>query len=167
MNKPKVWLYVVIFLLAASLAGGAVLAWRNRGAEPLEIVLTSPATPTPPARVYVGGAVSSPGFFPARQADTIASLLRDAGLLPDADMSAVRLTVPRKGESQQSQRVDINRAEAWLLQALPGIGETRARAIIDHRTKNGPFNRVEDLLKVPGLGQDTLDRLRPFATVAD
>ena len=70
-------------------------------------------------------------------------------------------------ETQSSQKIDINRAEAWLLEALPGIGQTRAQAIVDYRNENGPFKRIKDLLKVEGIGQGTLDGIEGFITVSD
>ncbi len=75
--------------------------------------------------------------------------------------------MPEKGESARPQKVDLNRADAWLLQALPGIGEGRARLIVDYRTKNGPFRSVDDLLKIGGFGKSVVDKVRDYATVED
>jgi competence protein ComEA len=61
--------------------------------------------------------------------------------------------------------VNINTAEAWLLEALPGIGEVLARRIIDYRDENGPFLRIEDLKMVEGIGASTFDRLKDKITV--
>ena len=55
----------------------------------------------------------------------------------------------------------------WLLEALPGIGETRAQAIVDYRNENGPFKRIEDLLQVKGIGEGTLDKIKDYITVSD
>ncbi|MHA7881526.1 MAG: ComEA family DNA-binding protein [Saccharospirillum sp.] len=53
--------------------------------------------------------------------------------------------------------VDINTDGAEkLANLLNGVGEARAQAIIDYRTENGPFERLEDLLNVPGIGPATL-----------
>jgi competence ComEA-like helix-hairpin-helix protein len=49
-------------------------------------------------------------------------------------------------------RVDLNRATAAELDALPGIGPVLARRIVEHRERFGPFRRVPDLLDVPGIG---------------
>lgn len=61
--------------------------------------------------------------------------------------------------------VDINTDGAEkLADLLTGVGVTRAQAIIDYRTENGPFESLEDLLNVPGIGPATLanneDRIR-------
>ncbi|GAH87864.1 unnamed protein product, partial [marine sediment metagenome] len=55
----------------------------------------------------------------------------------------------------------------WLLEALPGIGETRAKAIVDYRNENGEFKRVEDLLQVKGIGQGTFDKIKDYITVSN
>ncbi|MHA7881523.1 MAG: ComEA family DNA-binding protein [Saccharospirillum sp.] len=53
--------------------------------------------------------------------------------------------------------VNINTDGAeQLADLLTGVGEARAQAIIDYRTENGPFEQIEDLLNVPGIGPATL-----------
>ncbi|MCB2153463.1 ComEA family DNA-binding protein [bacterium] len=59
-------------------------------------------------------------------------------------------------------QIDINRASAEVLQALPGIGPTRAEAIVADREQNGPFGTVNDLGRVSGIGEKTLESLRPM-----
>lgn len=61
--------------------------------------------------------------------------------------------------------VDLNTATAAELDALKGIGPAKAKAIIDYREKNGPFNSVDDLKKVKGFGEKTVEKLRPEITV--
>lgn len=61
--------------------------------------------------------------------------------------------------------IDLNAATAEQLDALPGVGPATASAIVDYRTKNGPFTRVEDLLDVRGIGDAKLEALRDSVTV--
>ena len=61
--------------------------------------------------------------------------------------------------------IDINTADAAALQGLPGIGETKAAAIIAHRDANGPFASVDDLTNVKGIGEKTLEKLKEQITV--
>jgi competence protein ComEA len=75
--------------------------------------------------------------------------------------------VPKAGELSSPQKIDLNRAEVWLLDALPGIGQGRAQTIVDYRNQNGPFRRIEDLLNIQGIGESTLDEMRGFITVKD
>lgn len=61
--------------------------------------------------------------------------------------------------------VNINTAPAEDLTALPGIGETRARSIVEWRREHGRFQSVTDLLQVPGIGEATLEGLLDYITV--
>lgn len=61
--------------------------------------------------------------------------------------------------------VDINTATAEELEALPGIGETRAAAIVEYREANGPFRRIEDLTQVAGIGEGILEQIGDEITV--
>ncbi|MEC8424102.1 MAG: ComEA family DNA-binding protein, partial [Myxococcota bacterium] len=62
-------------------------------------------------------------------------------------------------------RVDVNTAHASTLDSLPGIGETLALRIVDFREKNGPFQELDDLEMVEGVGPATVDGLRDLASV--
>jgi competence protein ComEA len=60
-----------------------------------------------------------------------------------------------------AQSVDLNTADAATLSRdLLGIGETRARAIVEHRRRHGPFRSVDELALVRGIGPKTVDRNR-------
>jgi competence protein ComEA len=61
--------------------------------------------------------------------------------------------------------VNVNTATGTELEALPGIGPVLAQSIIDHRTQNGPFTSVDQLVDVSGIGDVTLEKLRPLVTV--
>ncbi len=65
----------------------------------------------------------------------------------------------------QDARTDINTATLESLIALPGIGEVKAQAIIDYRTREGPFQRTDELMKVPRIGAGTYERVRDLVTV--
>lgn len=65
---------------------------------------------------------------------------------------------PRESEETEN-RVDLNTAGLEELMTLPGIGEKRARAILDYREEHGPFAYVEDLIRVPGIGEGILEGL--------
>lgn len=62
--------------------------------------------------------------------------------------------------------VNINTATNEELQLLPGIGESRAGAVIALRKRNGGFKSVEELAEVNGIGATALERLRPFVRTA-
>ena len=61
--------------------------------------------------------------------------------------------------------VNVNTATEAELQTLDGIGPAKAKAIVDYRTKNGPFKSVGDLEKVPGIGPSTLADIKKSVTL--
>lgn len=63
--------------------------------------------------------------------------------------------------------LDLNRAGAAELDALPGIGPVLARRIVEHRARHGPFRRVEELRAVRGVGPLLLERLRERVRVEE
>ena len=65
------------------------------------------------------------------------------------------------GRGFPEQPLKVNSASAAELQQLPGIGPFTAQAIIHHRTRSGPFRRVEELLIIRGISRAKLRRLRP------
>jgi competence protein ComEA len=56
--------------------------------------------------------------------------------------------------------IDLNTADVTLLDALPGVGPGRARAIVGYREANGPFHAVQELARVPGFGPAALAKLQ-------
>ena len=62
--------------------------------------------------------------------------------------------------------LDLNAATLDQLQTLPGIGGVRAQSIVDYRSQNGPFQSVEELAAVDGIGAGILDQVRDFITVS-
>lgn len=69
-------------------------------------------------------------------------------------------------ESGSGSRIDINAASSAELATLPGIGPSKAQAIVEHRTK-APFATAEDLRKVKGIGDKLFETLRDRITVGD
>ena len=67
----------------------------------------------------------------------------------------------------QPQKIDLNRAEAWLLEALPGIGESKAQAIIAYRQQNGGFGHIAEITNVEGIGPAIYEQIKELITVGD
>jgi competence protein ComEA len=166
-RADRFYLFVTVFLVIAAIAGGIMLAVQRSRSQPVEIVLSQTEPPELSGEVYIGGAVANPGIYSLKEGDTLQTLLFDAGIEPDADLSHIELYIPREGEEQSPQKIDINRAEPWLLEALPGIGEVLAQRIVDYRSENGFFRRIEDLLKVSGIGEATFEKIEDYITVSD
>ena len=68
-------------------------------------------------------------------------------------------------ETVRPEQVNINTADAAQLQRLPGIGQVRAGAIVADREENGPFRIPEDITRVSGIGQGTLEEILEYITV--
>lgn len=166
-RADRFYLFITVFLVIAVIVGGVMLAVKHHRSQPVEIVLSQAMPPEQSGEIYIGGAVASPGTYPVKEGDTLQDILLDAGIEPDADLSHIEIYIPREGEAGLPQKIDINRAEPWLLEALPGIGEVRAQAIVDYRNENGPFKRIEDLLQVKGIGEGTFEKIRDYITVSD
>jgi len=166
-RADRFYLFITVFLVIAVIAGGVMLTVKHRESQPTEIALSQTVPSQESGEVYISGAVANPGIYSLKEGDTIQTLLSDAGIAPDADFSHIKIYIPEKGETQSPQKIDINRANPWLLESLPGIGETRAQAIVDYRKENGLFKRIEDLLQVKGIGQGTFDKIKEYITVSD
>ncbi len=74
-------------------------------------------------------------------------------------------TVVPLSAAEKADPIDLNRATAQDLIQLPGVGEAIAKRIVDFREEHGPFNRVEDLMKVKGIGEKSLEKIRPYVRV--
>ena len=141
--------------------------------------------------VYVAGAVAVPGVYtldnPARVTDAVAAA---GGAALDADLDVVNLAatvhdgervyVPKVGgavppvvgadvvvvdDTTAVGPVNVNSATAEQLDVLPGVGPATAAAIVSHRQQHGPFQTVEQLADVRGIGPAKLDALRGLVTV--
>lgn len=88
---------------------------------------------------------------------------------PPVRSEPVKQTETKKSSGSTEKKVtfpvNINTASKKELDALPGIGEVLAQRIIDYRSANGPFSTVDELTKVKGIGEKTLEKLKPYATV--
>jgi competence protein ComEA len=70
-----------------------------------------------------------------------------------------------KEENTSSSKVNINTADVNILSTLSGIGEAKAKAIIDYRTQNGLFKTIEDIKNVSGLGDSLFAKIKDSITV--
>lgn len=136
--------------------------------------------------VHVCGAVLSPGVKLLPEGSRVVDALEAAGgFAPEADQAAVNLASilvdgqkiyfptqeETKGQSEiwQSElrnaemaddRIDINAASVRELQELPGIGSVKADAIVKYRNEHGKFEKLEELLEVPGISKNLYDRIK-------
>jgi len=159
------WTLITI-LLVGIIAISGIVAWsRYSQSQPIEISI--PTAQELQGRIYIGGVVSNPGFYPLKAGDTIEALIQAAGGTTSADLGWLKLYIPQTGEEEQPQKIDLNRAEVWLLETLPGIGEVKAQDIVAYREQNEPFNNINELIKVEGIGTATYEKIKDRITVAD
>ena len=135
--------------------------------------------------VYVSGWVSTPGVVEVAEGAIVADAVAAAGgALEGALLDAVNLArqltegehiqIPGPGDGTASASgpagggdglIAINQADAAALEELPGVGPVLAERIVAHREANGPFETVEDLLEVPGIGEAKLSSMRDLIRV--
>ena len=148
---------------------------------------TASASPATVILVDVAGWVRRPGVYEfAEGARVIDAIDAAGGARPGAVLSSLNLAaplvdgtqvlVPKESQSAPTTEtgtgtsgamglVNVNSATNAELETLPGIGEVIAQAIVDHRTENGPFTSVEQLVDVSGIGDATLENIRELVTV--
>ncbi len=162
----RYWVLAIFILIAIIVTGGIVAWFRFSPSQLIEIYI--PSGQELEGRIYIGGNVTFPSFYPFKSGDSLEALIQAAGgATSSANLSGLKLHIPGVGEEQEPQKVDINRAEVWLLEALPGIGETLTQRIVDYRQQNGLFRNTNDLLKVAGIGTTTYEQIKHLITVAD
>ncbi|MGH8915972.1 MAG: ComEA family DNA-binding protein [Acidimicrobiia bacterium] len=147
-------------------------------AHDLNPATTEPSTLT----VYVSGWVAIPGVVRIASGSIVADAVAAAGgALEGSQLDSINLArpmadgdhiqIPGPGETVLTSGegsdglISLNRAEAKDLEALPGVGPVLAERIVAHREANGPFQTVEDLLGVPGIGEAKLASIRDLVTV--
>lgn len=168
-SKPnRLWAIIVILLIFVIIIG-IIISWlRYQPGKPVEIILSSGQEFS--GEASIDGAVINPGIYPFTSSDTVGSLLQSAGgATTDGLTDNLQIYVPSTGTQEQetSQKININRAGIWLLEALPGIGPTKAQAIIDYRQQNGPFKNVSELTKVEGISLSLYEQIKNLVTVSD
>ena len=90
---------------------------------------------------------------------------RGTALLAVAALLALVLSWGYAQTSTPKGKVNINTATAAELEVLPRVGPKVAQRIIDYRTQHGNFKRVEEIMKVQGIGEKVFGELRDLITV--
>lgn len=188
----EISLGVIFGALVGLLLGGLLyLTTRTPSGQKVELM---PSSTPEPVSVYITGAVERPGVYQVPRDSRLVEVIALAGgFLEGAEIDKLNLAekvtdgqqinIPGNVEIPTPQLViggggllvtptppvgglvNINTADAALLQTIPGVGPTIASRIIAYREENGPFERVDDLTKVAGIGPATLEKIKPYVTV--
>lgn len=180
----KNWSGIIVGVIIGLLISGLILLIAT---NPEEEVLTLEPRPTMrPMQIEIYGAIRRPGIYAFSQAATVNDLVEAAGgLSADADPEGSRLAarvydgdrilIPTRSIAEItltpfqnpkiSSKINLNTATIAELMTLPGIGEKKAGEIVNYRETVGPFEKVEDLLRIDGFGEKTIDRFYDLITV--
>lgn len=133
--------------------------------------------------VDVKGEVKRAGVYEINEGDRVMDVIKLAGGFTEmADKTKVNLAailtdemviyIPKIGEQSdaimmdqtshpnKSPKVNLNTAKTEELETLPGIGPSKAAAIISFREENGSFKKIEDIMEVQGIGKSTFESLK-------
>lgn len=89
----------------------------------------------------------------------------ETAVMEERGESSESFKEPNLPEEETKDRIDINAASLEELQEIPGIGEARARAIIDYREEAGAFDAVEEIQEVPGIKGKTFEKIEDYIIV--
>jgi len=187
--KKDVWL--VVLGLVGGLFGAGVLFLVSRPAIGTAVQLLPAPTPLPLV-VYVTGEVINPGLFNLPPGSRLADAIEAAGGMTDQAASqainlaqmvtdGMRINIPDQNAVSQDDLtmdisragepvailVNINTADQAELETLPEIGPVSAQEIIAYRQVNGPFESIDEIMDVPGIGNITFEAIRELITVDD
>lgn len=128
--------------------------------------------------VQVSGAVENAGLYEMKSGDRVNDLLIQANVkayneecinLAQKLVDEENIYIPSKEEQcaeksavDENDIVNINSASEYELQVIPGIGESKADAIVDYREVNGSFETKQDLLEVEGISEGLLASIEPY-----
>ena len=124
MTTSKLWTPLTILLLVIIAVAG-IMAWsRFSASQAAEISIASDyPTQEMPGNIYIGGAVLSPGFYPLEADNSIEALIQAAGgATTSGEGKVIKLHISEAADEAAPQKINLNQAEVWLLEALPGIG---------------------------------------------
>ncbi|WP_312093286.1 helix-hairpin-helix domain-containing protein [Niallia sp.] len=141
--------------------------------------------------VDVKGAVKNPGVYEASEGERVNDIINKAGgILQNGEKNAVNFAmkvtdemiiyVPYIGEEEEAAideasnqaslsssegLININKASETELLELPGVGPSKAAAIIEYREQNGGFSAKEDIKNITGIGEKTYEKLEPLISI--
>lgn len=189
LSKVIIFLILAGLITLGSLVWGwifpdnkAIVIQSSEQIAKTETLITSTVELIP---VYLVGAVLHPGIYQIERGSYLYQVIEMAGgLLETAASESInlalrldenqRIRIPTRdgvaadpnsaalmiNQSASSPLINLNLADSALLDTLPGVGPSTAKAIIEYRKNNGSFRNVEDLMKVPGIKESRYNVLK-------
>ena len=82
----------------------------------------------------------------------------------DNETDDEKVEINNKNEIELDIKISISTADLELLMTLPGIGESKAKSIIEYREKT-PFTSIEDVMNVSGIGEKAFEQIKDYITL--
>ncbi|MFW6056885.1 MAG: ComEA family DNA-binding protein [Chloroflexota bacterium] len=164
-GADRTYLAFIFFLILSIGAGLYCLEQRQPFGADTQLELSSPVdiTSADSADVIATDDLPNPGVYTFPVDTTLGEIIDTVA--PHSDLAVELVLGATDSSATGPQRIDLNRAEPWLLEALPGIGEKRAAAIVCYREEHGGFTAPEELLFVEGIGPVTYEAVEGLVTV--
>jgi competence protein ComEA len=155
-------LMAVALLLVAAAMGVRWFADRPVSVDPVVVVEVRGDVPRPgfyavPPPGLLHAAIAAAGGEPGERVDKAIG----AGMRVLVNRAEITVS-PMDSRLVFGLPIDANTASVRALETIPGIGPTRAKAIVLHRKQNGNFQSLDDLVHVKGIGPKTVAKLRSF-----
>jgi len=192
MRMPKEVIIAGTAVVCVSIAGWFYTSGREKTydiyelaaapVQPVDEITEQAEVQNERIKIYITGAVTSPGVYELDEGSRVEdALILAGGPTIEADMLRINLAarlkdeqqviVPREGEvldkalleeqnNDSDSRININTADEGKLMELPGVGPATAKNIIAHRTEHGAFKSIEDIKNVTRIGEKTFERLK-------
>lgn len=174
----------VVYLVSSQPRGEPIRLRPLPTAQPLVVQVSGAVShpgvyPLAPGSRVKDAIQAAGGLLPDANTDLInqAALIQDGQLIwvpaVGTDASTPSQTAPAQSENKAERvptrtphfPINLNSATHDELLALPGIGEVRAQSIIDYRTAHGPFQAIEDIQSVDGIGAGIFEKIKDLITV--
>ncbi len=193
LDIKKVFIIGILLIFIAF--GSGILVGKSLYCKPQEVQISTEQQNSQEIlpkkiKVYIAGEVKKPDVYELEEGSIVKdAILLAGGATENANLLAINLAkkvndeeqivVPSKSTSSTDLtfetsssstnsvkgKVNINTASKTELMELSGIGEVKAQAIIDFRTKNGPFKNLHDIVNVPGIGEKTYENIKDLITI--
>ena len=191
-NELKRMMYITAVILFIVIAGVIYIVkndtHNNSDDYDAEIVLDETATAVPGdfsseidvICVYVSGAVKNPGLYEleynSRVNDAVSAAggfkkkadkdgLNLAAFLSDGEHIHISVKEKLHTDNEESSRVNINKADKEELMTIPGIGESKADAIIKYRDENNGFDSIEEIMNISGIKEGVFSKISEYISI--